>query len=462
MGTPTGTINVLVPVGALGAGIRERDVEAGIVAGAHAIACDAGSTDSGPAYLATGKSKYSRDAVKSDLVILMCARAKAGIPLLIGSCGTSGCDMALDWMLDIAIEVAKEQQSSPRIALLYSEQSPAELLRRAQEGQISPLAPLTSIDLDLFETCDHIVALMGPEPYIAALNAGADIVLGGRTTDTAVIAALPLMHGAGAGAAWHAGKTAECGGQCTVDPREGGVTVRVGKEWFEVEPLSTANRCTVQTVAAHMLYENSDPFQLTEPGGTLDVRDARYEQMDERTVRVSGSRFEPQRYTMKLEGAASGPFQTIMLVGIRDRAVLGEIDRFIRQMHEYLIARVQAAMNLRVDDFDISLRPYGWNAVSGAPVDAGAATPLEIGLMFVATASTQELATRIAKTCNPVFFHMPLDRGTELPSYAFPFSPAEIERGQVYEFKLNHVVHVEDASELVRMHIIQVEMENDA
>ena len=79
--------------------------------------------------------------------------------------------------------------------------------------------------------------------------------------------------------------------------------------------------------------------------------------------------------------------------------------------------------------FDISLRPYGWNAVSGRPPPASAAPPLEIGLLFVATAATQALATQIARICNPLFFHFPVRMGKELPSYAFPFSPAEIERG---------------------------------
>jgi hypothetical protein len=72
-------------------------------------------------------------------------------------------------------------------------------------------------------------------------------------------------------------------------------------------------------------------------------------------------------------------------------------------------------------------------------------------LLLVVTAPTQDLATRIAKACNPLFFHFPLDKGIPLPSYGFPFSPAEIERGQVYEFKLNHIVEVDDPLELVRM-----------
>lgn len=456
------TVNILVPVGALGAGVRESDVANGLAAGAHAIACDAGSTDSGPAYLATGKSKYSRDAVKTDLAILMRAQAQAGIPLLIGSCGTSGCDMAVDWMRDIAVEIARDEGLRPKVAILYSEQDRAELEQLAQDGAIRPLAPLTDVPPGLFASCDHVVALMGPEPYVEALRAGADIVLGGRTTDTAVLAAVPLMRGAGAGPAWHAGKTAECGGQCTVHSRDGGVLIRVGQDAFEVEPLSPSNACTPHTVSAHMLYENSNPFELPEPGGTLDVRDARYETVDTRIVRVSGSRFRPAPYTMKLEGAAGSDYQTIMLVGIQDPAVLAEIDRFLAQMHAYLVGRVQMTMGASAADFDISLRPYGWNAVSGVAPPPGAATPREIGLLFVATAPTQELATQIAKTCNPAFFHMPLNLEQELPSYAFPFSPAEIERGQVFEFKLNHIIAVRDGLERVRTELVDLRSAVDA
>ena len=451
-----GTVNVLVPTGALGAGVRQKDVDAGIAAGAHAIACDAGSTDSGPAYLATGRPKYSRDAVKTDLAILMRAQAASRIPLLIGSCGTSGCDAALDWTRDIALEIAGEHGLHPRIALLYSEQDASLLEACATQGRIAPLAPMTSDAPAAFDRCDRIVALMGPEPYVAALEAGADIVLGGRTTDTAVLAALPLMRGAGAGPSWHAGKIAECGGLCAVNPRDGGVMIRIGRDAFEIEPLSDANRCTPRSVSAHMLYENADPFLLHEPGGVLDVSEARYHAASDRVVRVTGSRFIRKPYTMKLEGAAGGAFQTIMLVGIQDRSVLAELDRFLAQMHKHLVARVNDTMGHRVGEFNISLRPYGWNAVSGSVIGSPLPAPREVGLLFVATAATQELATQIAKTCNPLFFHMPLNLEAELPSYAFPFSPAEIERGQVFDFKLNHVVHVDDPCELVRTVFVTV------
>jgi Acyclic terpene utilisation family protein AtuA len=445
-----GQVVVLVPTGALGSGVRADDVRRGIAHGAHAIALDAGSTDSGPSYLARGVSKYTREAVKRDLLVLMEAQAKAQIPLLIGSCGTSGCDAAVDWTLDIALDAARELGVAPRIATLYSEQSTTVMKQKNAAGRIRPLAPAGPLEDAVVDSCEHIVALMGPEPYIAALREGADIVLGGRTTDTAVLAAVPLLRGAGAGPAWHAGKIAECGGLCTVDPIDGGVLIRIGSEHFEVEPLSERNRCTPHSVSAHMLYENSDPFRLVEPGGVLDVSDAVYEPLDGRVVRVRGSRFERSPYTMKLEGAGNGPFQTIMLVGIADPAVLDALDAFVERLSAALHQRVRSTFGEAAGDYDISLRVYGWNAVSGRRLPESAAAPHEVGVLFVATAATQELATAIAKACNATFFHFPLRRSVELPSYAFPFSPAEIERGRVYEFLLNHVVEVDGPAELVR------------
>jgi hypothetical protein len=453
-------VRIMVPAGALGTGIQKRHVREGLALGAQAMALDAGSTDSGPYYLATGRSKYSRDAVKSDLRVLMQAQAEAGIPLLIGSCGTSGADAGVDWTRGLVEELAAELGLSPKIACLYSEVEPVEMAARAGRNEILCLPPMADAAPERFTECDRIVALMGPEPYIAALQSGADIVLGGRTTDTAVIAAFALLNGCGAGPAWHGAKTTECGGLCTVQPRSGGVVLEVGADHFTVSPLDPTNRCTPYSVSAHMLYENSDPFRLIEPGGVLDVSAARYEALDERSVRVTGSCFEPAPYTMKLEGAAGGGFQTVMLIGIRDPKVLSQMDLFIARMQEALEMRVNQAMGLEQSEFDISLRAYGWNALDGAAVKQDGQPPREVGLMFIATAANQDLATEIARTCNPWFFHMPLNLEQELPSYAFPFSPAEIERGQCHEFKLNHAVQTADAMELVRMATWNIEALN--
>ena len=436
-------VKVFVPVGQLGAGVRAAEVEAAIERGMDVMAMDAGSTDSGAAYLATGTSKNNRGAVKADLVLLMAAQQKTGVPHIVGSAGQAGGDLNVDWTVDIVQEIAHEQGYRPKIAVLYSEQPAATIKAKNAAGKVRPLPPLGALTDQTIDEYRHIVALMRPEPYIAALEGGADIIIGGRSTDTAVLESFPLWKGAPIGPTWHAGQTGECGSQCTANTLLGsGVFLTIDMDGFEVEPLIPANRCTVHSVSAHMLYENSNPFRLVEPGGVLDVSASNYEQITDARVRVTGSTWHPQPYTMKLEGAAGGQYQTIMIVGIADPQVLSNLDLFHDRMHHALIGRVQRTMGEAAGKFDISLRIYGWNAVSGRPVPRDAPPPREVGVMCVITAETQDLATQMAKACNPYFFHMPLF--DEVPVHA------DIARGQVFEFKLNHVVELDDPLELVR------------
>ena len=93
-----------------------------------------------------------------------------------------------------------------------------------------------------------------------------------------------------------------------------------------------------------------------------------------------------------------------------------------------------------------------WEERVVSPHGHGNYTPIprEVGVLFVATADTQDMANQIAKACNPYFFHYPAVMDKELPSYGFAFTPADIPRGRVYEFKLNHVVALDDPLELVR------------
>jgi hypothetical protein len=446
-----GRVKVLVPCGSLGSGVRESEIEYGLAQGANVIATDAGSTDSGAAYLALGKSKNNRGAVKRDLGILLRAHAKTGIPIIVGTAGQAGGDLNVDWTRDILVELIRELGISPKVALLYSEQDKATIKAFNRHGKVRPLPPLGPLEDSTVDACEHIVGLMGVEPFVAALEAGADVIIGGRATDTAVLASYPIWKGAPWGASWHAGKIAECGAQCCLNPADGsGVLLTIDEHGFEVEPLSTTNRCTPHSVSKHMLYENSDPHYLHEPGGILDVSGATYAQLGERAVRAQGAQWVAQPYTMKLEGAAAGNYQTLMLVGIQDPDVLNNVNAFHDRLLAALYERTRKSIPAEeLGEFHISLRMYGWNAVSG-DVPVNVPPPREIGVLLVATASTQELANAIAHACNPYFFHYPMVMNKELPSYGFAFSPADVPRGQVFEFKLNHVVAIDDPLSLVR------------
>ena len=448
--SPAASCKVLVPSGVLGSGCPQDAFDRGLSLKPDAIAVDGGSTDSGPHYLGAGVSKMTRKATKRDLRQLMIGRAALDVPLLVGSCGTSGTDAGVDWMAEICAEIAEEEGQSVKVALIYSEQTPERLRPYLAAGKVSALAPASPLTQGRLDECDHVVALLGYEPFAAALAEGADIVLAGRTTDTAVIACAPLMRSLPPGPSWHAAKTAECGGVCTVRSRRGGVMIAVDAEGFTVEPLAADNSCTPYTISAHMLYENSDPYQLIEPGVVLDARSAKYTAADERSVRVTGSAHRSMPYTMKLEGAGGTGFRTLLFSAIADPKIMAEIDVYLARLRAWLAEGVGATLGYAPEDYDLEIRAYGHSALAAPGVAVSGPPPREVGLMALVTAGLQDQATEIAKYCNPYLLHFPLDPDGPMPSFAFPFSPAEVEMGRQYEFKLNHVVAIDDPLELAR------------
>ena len=450
------SVKVLVPSGVLGSGCPDVALERGLSLGPDAIAVDAGSTDSGPHYLGAATSRMTRKAIKRDLSQLMRARDRLNIPLLIGSCGTSGTDAGVDWTADICAEVAREHGLSARVALIYSEQSPAALEALRQAGRITPLPPLGDLDAATLASCDHIVALLGYEPFAQAVRDGADIVLAGRATDTAVLAAMALAKGLPAGPAWHAAKTAECGGLCTTAPGAGGVMISIDEEGFEVEPLSATAQCTPYTVSAHLLYENADPFRLKEPGVVIDAGPARYASLDARRVRVTGTLAEQTPYTMKLEGAGHAGYRSMVFSAMADPKLMKTFGAWLTRLEASLRERIERTLGYGAGDYDLDFRPYGWNVLDQTAGAADAPPPREVGLMVIVTASTQERASEVAKFCSPTLLHFPIDRSSPMPSWAFPYSPAEVDMGAYYAFRLNHVVHVDDPMELVRMRFVTV------
>jgi hypothetical protein len=444
------TARVLVPVGMLGGGFPAHTVVRGIALGADVIAVDGGSTDSGPYYLATGTPKTTDEAVTRDLRMLVGPAHAAGIPLIIGSCGTSGADDGVDWVASMLERIAADDGLRLRVARLYSEQDRDTILGKLAANRITPLEPAGPLDAPTVKRCERIVGLMGHEPIIQAIERGADVVLAGRATDTALIAAVPLMVGCPAGPTWHAAKTAECGGMCTTNARSGGVLVTIDSAGFTVEPLDPDNACTPASVAAHMLYENADPFRMREPTGTLDTSSATYTAIDDRTVRVSGSRFEAEALTMKLEGAALAGYRTIAIAGIRDPEILANLDTWTENLRGFLGDGIQRVLGLDDEQYTVELRCYGDNAVLGE-LEPDRAAPREVGVVLIATAADRALATKIAKYANPYLLHMPLPAMGALPTFAFMSSPAEIPCGPIYEFVLQHAVALETPLELVRV-----------
>lgn len=433
-------VRIFVPAGMLGAGFSQDIVDRGMALRPDVIAIDGGSTDSGPHYLGTGTAKSAAASVARDLRMLLRAAAAADIPLIVGSCGTSGTDSGVDWVAGIVSDLVAEEELDLPVARIYSEQSAADLHAHLAADRIHPLPPMGRLAPELINECTHIVGLMGHEPIVAALENGARVVLAGRATDTAAVAAVPLMRGLPAGPTWHAAKIVECGAQATTNPRSLGIFATIDQVGFTIEPLDPDAACTPISVAAHMLYENVDPFLLHEPDGTLDVAEATYRAVDDRRVRVEGSVFRhAAQHTVKLEGARLAGYQTMSFVGVREPLVLADPETWADLLRGLIEKRVTEALNLSSLDYDLDLRLYGYDAILEG-LDPATTPPRELGVMLLVAAAEQATATAIAKIANPYLLHVPTPEMAYLPSFAFATSPAEIERGAFYEFVLNHVV----------------------
>jgi|TARA_B110000238_G_scaffold129334_1_gene139636 hypothetical protein len=446
-------VRVLIPSGALGLGYDRAALARGIDQKPDIIAIDGGSTDSGPHYLGTGTSKYSRNSIKAEWRELMQARAEAQVPLIIGTSGTCGADSAVDWLVDITREIAAETGQSLKVAVLKSGQSSSAMKRAYQAGKISPLPAAPKICDAIFDDCTNIVALAGAEQIQEALNTGADIVIAGRTTDTAIISALPLLRGCHAGGAWHGAKIGECGALATTNPNSGTILIEFDAQGFTISPMGDNACATPETVSAHMLYENADPYILFEPGGYLDVTQASYLALDDQQVRVTGSEWVvSEAYNVKLEGARRVGFQTVSLVLIRDPRYVAHIRDWCADIEIKCTTKVQARI---ADDFSIELRLIGVDATLG-DLDHDIQVGSEVAVLGIVTAATQNLSNEVAKILNPYLLHHPLSEQEEMPTFAFPFSPPEMQRGAAYEFCLNHVLTLQSPMDAFRLEVLDL------
>ena len=427
---------VLVPAGALGLGWDEAALERGIARRPDLIAIDGGSTDSGPAYLGRGVSKYSRAQVLGEWTALIDAARRAGCPLVVGTAGTSGAGTAVDWMLDVTREALGGRPA--RVAVLRCDRDPEAVARDWHRVRALPGAP--DAGPDDVRACSNLVALAGVEQVGAALGTGADIVICGRATDTAILAALPLARGADAGCAWLGAKVGECGSLATTRPWSGVIEIDFDAAGCTVRPLAEGAEATPRTVAAHLLYENADPVLLHEPGGHLDASTARYA-ADGPACRIEGARWVPGPYTVKLEGARPDGFGAQSLVVVRHPRYVAAIDDWCAS----LVAEAERRLAARMpgEAVRLDLRRIGVDAALG-PLEAATGAPVEVGVLLRARAATQAAALEAARIVNPLLLHHPLTPGEPMPTFAFPSSPAECATGEAHAFVLHHVLPLDD------------------
>jgi len=176
------------------------------------------------------------------------------------------------------------------------------------------------------------------------------------------------------------------------------------------------------------------------PGGMNDLTNTVFTQVDERRVKVTGSRFIPDaRYRVKLEGAEKLGYRSVVLVGIRDPFMIAALDRLFADVRE----RAEARFGMAAKGVQLNFSIYGRNAVMGALEPVTDAKPHEVGVLIDAVAPEQELATGVAMFVRGTLQHAsyPGIRNTA-GNMAYPFSPFGIPVGPAYRYNVYHLMPV--------------------
>jgi hypothetical protein len=410
-----------------------------------------GSIDIGPTYLGKGEMATAPEATRRDLRRVLRAARSLDVPLVIGSAGSAGAGPHLEATLAMLRDIARADGLHFRMAVMRADIPRALLLEAVRSGKVSGFDGMPLLTEDEIAAASNIVGQMGMGPFRKALEADVDVVVAGRACDTAIFASLPALLGFPVGLAMHMAKIIECGSLCCVPGGRDPILAELDHDGFTLESMNPERRATPTSVAAHSLYEQSDPFTMQEPDGTLDLSQARYDAVDDRRARVSGAQWrDTTQPTIKLEGARKIGERAVLLCGSAD-------PRFIAQCKALLPKVADLVQGLVCEDqppdYTLRFRVYGIDGVRMI-VPQDEPPPGEVFIMGECIASTAARAAEVVRSCKQFLLHYGYPgRLSTAGNVAFPFTPPEVSLGPAYRFNVYHLLRVDDADALFPVEI---------
>jgi hypothetical protein len=441
------TLRILCPNGHLGfAPIKTGSFEIGCGCEPDLICADSGSCDVGPGPLGADISSSPLQWQRSDLETMLLAARRLGVPMIVGSAGDTGTNSRVDLFVDIIRDLARKHGLPRfRVGYFYSEVKKEVLGRRITTGDtIAGLDGRPALDLATLAATERIVAVAGVHPYIKLLDEGADVIVGGRSSDCAIFAAPAIRRGFPEGLAYFYGKVLECASFCA-EPYGGKESVlgEITMQDVKVTAMLPEQRCTIASVAGHAMYERANPFYEYFLGGHLDMSRCHYEQYDERTVRVTGPEYVPAgELRVKVEGAGKIGERFIGIVGIRDPYTIANVDLVTGW------ARQQVTERFGETGYQLHFTMYGRNAILGEREPPKTMPAHELGVVVQAIAADKTMAEEICMIATRQMFYarLPEVKGTAggvafLLDEVMPASPA-------YQWTINHTMRLDDPLEL--------------
>jgi hypothetical protein len=263
-------------------------------------------------------------------------------------------------------------------------------------------------------------AYIGAFPLVEALATGADVVIAGRCTDTA-LALAPMIHRFGwkdtdwdlLAAGTIAGHIVECGAQCTggncqVDWTTIPDMANIGYPIIEAEPdgtfaitkhHGTGGRVNTHVVKEQLLYELGDPKKYITPDCIADFTSIRLREDGPNRVRVSDIQGRPRTDTLKLSISYADGYKALgTLVYSWPQALekAQAADRIVRARLEQL--------GLRFDE--VFTEFFGVNACHG-PAAPPMPDPAEVQIRMGVRGQDRKAVDRFTRELIPLVLNGP-------------------------------------------------------
>ncbi len=437
-------MKIVALCGLLGYGYNEEALNIAFSEKVDYLGVDAGSTDPGPYYLGSGKSFTDRNAVKRDLGLALPKALEHKAPFIIGTAGGAGSKKHVDWVEDIINEISKEKGLSFKLGIVYSDVTQDYVIKKINQNKVQNMSDFFTLNEENVKNSTTIVSQIGIAPIIKMLEAKVDVILCGRACDTAIYAGPCIYEGYDEGLAFHMAKIMECGAMCSEPVAAADVMqAYIYDDYFELRPANPIRKCTVERVAAHTLYEQTNPYMIYEPDGVADLTGSKFYQVDDRTVRVTNSVFhKAEKPTLKLEGVKCSGYRTICIANIYDTDTINNIDKIISTVKGFVKENTKNT---------ICESDYNLNFKLGGGVESS------LNVVIDVVGKTQGVADTICSLARSRMLHTDFEgRKSSAGNLAFPFSPSDIHVGEVYEFSVFHLVEVDDLLETSKMVIKEI------
>ena len=327
---------------------------------------------------------------------------------IIGNFGAANPDAGLR---DVVDSLRAEHLEGVRVGVIRGD----DVLEQALERDLA----LPELGTTIGELKPKVVsahAYIGAEAIVEALGGGAAFVLGGRLADPSLFVG-PIVHELGwalddwerLGIATAAGHMLECGIhgsganfedpplRTVADPAEIGQPMAfVSDDELVVTKLpGTGGAIDLRTAKTQLLYEIHDPARYLTPDVTADFSAATVEEVGPDAVRISGVTGSERPSTLKVLVGVDFGFKA---VGEISYGGTGCVDR-ARRAEEIVRARLEPEA-AGIDEIRFDL--HGATALFGrlrTPIE-----PQEVRLRVAARCATRELAERVVKEVELLYF----------------------------------------------------------